>query len=141
MSVGTEVYFSTLMGLLEFDFVCVHVVLLLEDFQEQFELFDYSDIREVTRFYNLGDKSFETDFSFQSLSASISLFQMLSLKIVPSRRENENWYQDNLGIEKSNRLGAMGKSMSKTFQGGDFSFRFLILLVKKELSNFCISNA
>ena len=60
------------MGLLEFDFVYVHVVLLLEDFQEQFELFDYSDIREVTRFYNLGDKSFETDFSFQCLSASIS---------------------------------------------------------------------
>ena len=37
---------------------------LLINFPEQFELYFTSNVREVIKFYNLGNKSFETDFSF-----------------------------------------------------------------------------
>ena len=39
----------------------INVVLLI-NFPEQFELCFTSNIREVIKFYNLGDKTFETDF-------------------------------------------------------------------------------
>ena len=41
--------------------VYINVVLLI-NFPEQFELCFYSNIREVIKFYNLGDKTFEKDF-------------------------------------------------------------------------------
>ena len=41
------------------------IIALLINFQEQFESYaSASNIREVIKFYNLGDKTFETDFSF-----------------------------------------------------------------------------
>ena len=41
--------------------VCINVVLLI-NFPEQFNYASISNIREVIKFYNLGDKTFETDF-------------------------------------------------------------------------------
>ena len=42
--------------------VYVNVILLI-NFPEQFELCSASNIGEVIKFHNLGDKTFETDFS------------------------------------------------------------------------------
>ena len=46
-------------------FVYINVVLLV-NFPEQFELPSTSNIQEVIKLYNLGDKKFETDFSFET---------------------------------------------------------------------------
>ena len=52
--------------------VYIDVVLLI-NFPEQFKLYaSTSNIREVIKFYNLGDKTFETDFS--QYRASIKQF-------------------------------------------------------------------
>ena len=42
-------------------------VFLLINFPEQFE-YSASNIREVIKFHNLGDKTFETDFNFETNS-------------------------------------------------------------------------
>ena len=43
--------------------VYINVILLI-NFPEQFELCFCSSIREVMKLYNLGNRSFKTDFSF-----------------------------------------------------------------------------
>ena len=50
--------------------VYINVVLLI-NFPEQFKLYFHSNIREVIRFYNLGDKTFEIDFSLELISNSV----------------------------------------------------------------------
>ena len=60
-------------------------------------IFNYgstANIEEVMKFYNLGDKTFETDFSFlyqggEGLSRSAKGFSSILLDNIPS--ENEFW--------------------------------------------------
>ena len=47
--------------------VYINVVLLIS-FPEQFELCFHFNIREVIKFYNLGDKTFETEFKSTEIS-------------------------------------------------------------------------
>ena len=56
--------------------VYINVVLLI-NFPEQFELCFYFNIREVIKFYNLGDKTFETDFKcYDEITFWLSTYQI-----------------------------------------------------------------
>ena len=52
--------------------VYINVVLLI-NFPEQFELCFYFKYLKVIKFYNLGDKTFETDFSSERYLAGLFL--------------------------------------------------------------------
>ena len=62
--------------------VYINVVLLI-NFPEQFEVCIYSNIREVIKFYTLGDKTFETDFSTinRPLANHLLMYVRISFKI------------------------------------------------------------
>ena len=87
---GAKFIFLTPLGQLKFpgvsDFPVYINVVLLTNFPEQFELcfyFKYS--RSLFKFYNLGDKTFETDFSFCENNNHWRLTTRLKENITSSR--------------------------------------------------------
>ena len=61
--------------------VYINVVLLI-NFPEQFELCFYFKYREVIKFYNLGDKTFETDFGNNDIEKGRNFVLARSLYVV-----------------------------------------------------------
>ena len=58
--------------------VYINVVLLI-NFQNNLNYTSTSDIREVIKFYNLGDKTFETDFSYIVVFICLQIFAAFAL--------------------------------------------------------------
>ena len=85
MSLGRKVhFFSTPLGQLKFpgvsDFLFILILSFLKTFQNNLNYPSTSNIREVEKFYNLGDKTFETDFNSDTLISNLKLnFQKISL--------------------------------------------------------------
>ena len=48
-------------------------VVLLKTYLQHFELCLFANIEKVMKFYNLGDKTFETDLSSSALSQNITI--------------------------------------------------------------------
>ena len=65
------------------NFLCILTLSFLKTFQNDLNYASTSNIGEVIKFYNLGNKSFETDFkvSFQARKSEIRVFSIVHLNI------------------------------------------------------------
>ena len=76
MSLGEKHNFFISLGITEilgFSELSVYTeVVLLKTYLKHFELCLFANIEKVMKFYNLGDKTFETDLSSSALSQNIN---------------------------------------------------------------------